>query len=261
MSPSVWLVENRFAMRCICRRWTLYPKINFQPIRTCLTHTQVRGMTVGQVSYRWTYIALHSVLVTCIHMHGLNGNFLETFLNIYWMWSRTTSKVAVPLVIYHQYLLCEWPFLTCDLKWDCFYPSCESYKSKLVSAFSVIMWLADNLTALDSVTEGQKLDFTTLMKIAICLYWLQTENEPAHEIMALSVLRKIILQTRMRSHSLGLDVWFLVGSFVYFQSSCVRTAKALARLRRCAGSPEPSLVVYAISIIISWAGSNHVNTK
>ena len=31
---------------------------------------------------------------------------------------------------------------------------------------------------------------------------------------------------------------------VYFYISCVRTAKALARLRGCASSPEPSLVVY-----------------
>ena len=35
----------------------------------------------------------------------------------------------------------------------------------------------------------------------------------------------------------------------------VRTAKALARLCGCVGSPEPSLVAYAISTIISWAGS------
>ena len=34
-------------------------------------------------------------------------------------------------------------------------------------------------------------------------------------------------------------------------SSCVRIAKALARLRGCAGSPEPSLVAYVISTIIS----------
>ena len=27
----------------------------------------------------------------------------------------------------------------------------------------------------------------------------------------------------MRSHPVGLDVWFLVGPFIYFQSSCVRT--------------------------------------
>ena len=38
----------------------------------------------------------------------------------------------------------------------------------------------------------------------------------------------------------------------------MRTAKALARLHGCAGSPEPSLVAYAISIIISRAGS-HAN--
>ena len=37
--------------------------------------------------------------------------------------------------------------------------------------------------------------------------------EPAHEIMALFVLRKLILQTRMRSHPVGLDVLFLVRPF------------------------------------------------
>ena len=46
------------------------------------------------------------------------------------------------------------------------------------------------------------------------------------------------------SHPVGLDVWFLVGPFDYFHTSCVRKAKALARLRGCAGSPEPSLVAY-----------------
>ena len=79
--------------------------------------------------------------------------------------------------------------------------------------------------------------------------------EPSHEIMVLSVLRKLILHTRIRSHPVGLYVWFLVGPFVYFYTSCVRPAKALARLRECAGSPEPSLVAYVINTIISWAGS------
>ena len=60
----------------------------------------------------------------------------------------------------------------------------------------------------------------------------------------------------MRSHPVGLDVWFLVGPFVYSHTSCVRKAKALARLRVCASSPEPSLVAYMISTIISWAGWN-----
>ena len=76
--------------------------------------------------------------------------------------------------------------------------------------------------------------------------------------MALFVLRKLILQTRMRSHPVGLDVWFLVGPFVYFHTSCVRTAKALVRLRGCAGSPEPLLVAYVIRNhnLMSWLISN-----
>ena len=35
-------------------------------------------------------------------------------------------------------------------------------------------------------------------------------------------------------------------------NTCVRTAKVLARLRGCAGSPKPSLAAYVISITISW---------
>ena len=41
----------------------------------------------------------------------------------------------------------------------------------------------------------------------------------------------------------------------YCHTSCVRTAKALARLRGCAGSLEPSLVAYVIRTLISRAGS------
>ena len=81
-------------------------------------------------------------------------------------------------------------------------------------------------------------------------------TEPSHEITVLFVLRKLILQTPMHSHPpVGLDVWFFIRPFVYFYTLCVRTAKALARLRGCADSPEPSLVAYVISTIISWAGS------
>ena len=90
------------------------------------------------------------------------------------------------------------------------------------------------------------------------LVWHSLEiSEPAHKIMALFVLRKLILQTCMRSDPVGLDVWFLVGvwfligSFVAFHTSCVRTAKALIR----AGSPKSSLVAHVISTVISCAGS------
>ena len=52
---------------------------------------------------------------------------------------------------------------------------------------------------------------------------------PTHEIMALIALRKLNLQTRMRSNPLGLHIWYLVRPFVYFHTLCVWTAKALAR--------------------------------
>ena len=79
--------------------------------------------------------------------------------------------------------------------------------------------------------------------------------------MVIFFLRKLILQMRMRSHPVGLDVWSLVSPFVYFHTSYVRTMKALARQRRCAGLPEPSLVAYVISTIISWAGSYMKNNS
>ena len=60
---------------------------------------------------------------------------------------------------------------------------------------------------------------------------MHTIFEPAHEIIALFALCKLILQTHMRSHPVGLDVWCLIGPFVYFHTSCVWTAKALVRLR------------------------------
>ena len=66
--------------------------------------------------------------------------------------------------------------------------------------------------------------------------------ESPHEIMAHFILHKLILQTSMRSHPVGLDFWFSVRPFIYFHRSCVQTAK-------------PSLVTYVISTIISWAGS------
>ena len=53
--------------------------------------------------------------------------------------------------------------------------------------------------------------------------------QPPRGSMAAFFLYNLILQTR--SHPVGLDVWFLVGPFVYFHTSCVRTAKALARRR------------------------------
>ena len=62
----------------------------------------------------------------------------------------------------------------------------------------------------------------------------------------------------MHTHPVGLDVWFLVRPFIYFHTSCVWTTNTLVRLRGCAGLPEPLLVTYVITTIISWAGSFNV---
>ena len=62
---------------------------------------------------------------------------------------------------------------------------------------------------------GRKLNISKGNTLAICKQKLaskqllcdsRTINEPCHDIMALFVLRKLILQTRMRSHPVGLDV-------------------------------------------------------
>ena len=95
-----------------------------------------------------------------------------------------------------------------------------------------------------------------VLAVYLCVHVLLFE--PSREIMVLFAPRKLILQTRMGSYPVGLDVWFLVGPFDYFHTSCLRTAKALAGLRGCASSPEPSLVAYMVSTIISWAGTFHV---
>ena len=63
--------------------------------------------------------------------------------------------------------------------------------------------------------------------------------------------------TMQTQPSSGARCLFLVGPFLYFHTSYVQTAKALARLHRCASSPESLLVAYVISTIFSWAGSNN----
>ena len=78
------------------------------------------------------------------------------------------------------------------------------------------------------------LPLSTHVKLMLLQYCKTTffnfKFEPSHEIMVLFIHLKLILQIRMRSHPVGLDVWILVGPFIYFHSSCVRTAKAQGRL-------------------------------
>ena len=52
--------------------------------------------------------------------------------------------------------------------------------------------------------------------------------------MALFVLRKLIFQTHMHSHYLGLDVWYLVGPFIYFMCVNSEGSGDTVRMRRLA---------------------------
>ena len=73
--------------------------------------------------------------------------------------------------------------------------------------------------------------------------------EPCHEIMVLFILRKLILQTQISSHPVGLDVWFLVD---LLSTSILHVCEQQRLWRDCS---DALLVACVISTIISWAGS------
>ena len=58
----------------------------------------------------------------------------------------------------------------------------------------------------------------------------------------------------MPSHSEGPGTWLSVWRFLLIHCLYKRAAKVLARLRGCAGSPEPSLLAQAISTKFAWRG-------
>ena len=82
------------------------------------------------------------------------------------------------------------------------------------------------------MTYNPFFDFQKLVNRTLNIVPAQLLNEPSHDTLVFLVLRKLILQTCMRSHPVELDVWFLVGPFIYFHTSHVQTAKA--RMRRLA---------------------------
>ena len=58
----------------------------------------------------------------------------------------------------------------------------------------------------------------------------------------------------MPSHWEGPGIWLSVWRFILTQCLYERAAEVLARLRECAGSPEPSLLAYAVSTKFAWRG-------
>ena len=63
----------------------------------------------------------------------------------------------------------------------------------------------------------------------------------------------------MPSHSEGPGIWLSVWRFLLTHCLYKRAAEVLARLRGCAGSPEPSLLAQAISTKFAWRGPNDLH--
>ena len=60
----------------------------------------------------------------------------------------------------------------------------------------------------------------------------------------------------MPSHSAGPGIWLSVWRFLSTHCLYEQAAEVLARMRGCAGSPEPSLLAYAISTKFAWRCPN-----
>ena len=78
--------------------------------------------------------------------------------------------------------------------------------------------------------------------------------EPRQANLCLRAFRHDKFQLRMPSHSEGIWIWLSVWRFLLTHCLYERAAKVLARLRGCAGSPEPLLLAYAISTKFAWRG-------
>ena len=63
----------------------------------------------------------------------------------------------------------------------------------------------------------------------------------------------------MPSHSEGPGIWLSVCRFLLTHCLYERAAEVLARLRGCAGSPEPSLLAQTISTKFAWRGPYNLN--
>ena len=82
-------------------------------------------------------------------------------------------------------------------------------------------------------------------------------NEPRQANLCLRAFRNDTFQLRMPSHSEEPGIWLSVWRFLLIHCLYAQATKVLARQRGCAGSPEPSLLAWAISTKFAWCGPNH----
>ena len=84
----------------------------------------------------------------------------------------------------------------------------------------------------------------------VCLHIIWA---PSSEFVSSSIPSWQIL-TAYASHSEELGIWLSVWRFLLTHCLYERVAEVLARLHGCAGSPEPSLLTYAIRTKFPWRG-------
>ena len=70
----------------------------------------------------------------------------------------------------------------------------------------VVKRFVSTLTYLSSNDSKIAIALPVQMTVEYSAHHHQLINEPSHEIMVLFILRKLILQMRMRSQAVGLDV-------------------------------------------------------
>ena len=122
-------------------------------------------------------------------------------------------------------------------------------------AFICYMWnivrigfMASEKMPFKMLTDGRRTDYTLSSPMSLRLKWaensflLNTIYGPRQANLCLRAFRHDKFQLRMPSHSEEPGIWLSVWRFLLTHCLYERAAKVLARLRGCAGSPEPSLL-------------------
>ena len=133
---------------------------------------------------------------------GLQRLSTPVCLNTYSSWTKKIYDTKL------KFKACCLIFLTsCQRSND---PSLGTQHAKKIKYRFLMQSRAGNSIVYNAIWD------TSILSGILCLCWWLHLSAPTQELMAL-VLRNLILQTHMCSYTVGLDVWFLVGPFVYFQ--------------------------------------------
>ena len=106
----------------------------------------------------------------------------------------------------------------------------------------VMKWLISDNSTLKGTWTVSELDGLIIVKTNAIQLLDMIIIGPRQANWCLRAFRHDKFQLRMPSHSEGPGIWLSVWRFLLIHCLYERAAKVLARLRGCAGSPEPSLL-------------------